>query len=384
MKRAGLIVLMMVGGVARAADDPVRALALGDEHSCALRRSGTVACWGRNFSGQLGDGSREDHIEPVTVAGLSGVQQLVAFGARTCAVRRDGALLCWGRIEGISGKADPRAPQTWDATTPQLIDVVGPIAEVALGAEHACTRDTHGVVRCWGKNDHGQLGDGTQRARRVPLRVAGLPTAKASALGTSHSCALVEDGGVWCWGANEGGQLGDGTTHDRTHATMIREFGGSVQLVASAASTCSRLGNGTARCWGWNSEGQLGDGTRQGHAIPKAVRRVEHIVELSLGATTGCGRHADGSVVCWGDEALPPSADEEHNRSLFAVEQKALGAATALARAGQIASGHQCTVEGAALVRCWGKNDHGQLGGLTDDAPTRVRVSPQSLYGYVK
>jgi alpha-tubulin suppressor-like RCC1 family protein len=376
-----LIVLLMVGGVARAADDPVRSLALGDEHSCALRRSGTVVCWGRNFSGQLGDGSREDRAAPVAVAGLDGVQQLVAFGARTCAARRDGSLWCWGRVEGLSPSARAGAPETWDATTPQRIDAGGAVTEVALGAEHACVRDGRGAVRCWGKNEHGQIGDGTQRARPLPQRVNGLPAARSLALGTSHSCALVEEGKVWCWGANEGGQLGDGTTHDRLRATLIRDFGGTVELAASAASTCARLANGTVRCWGWNSEGQLGDGTHQGHAIPKAVRGVERAVEISLGATTGCALRTDGAVVCWGDQALPPSEDDEHGRSLSPVEQGRLGPSSALARVGQIATGHQCVVQGAATVRCWGKNDHGQLGGASADAPTRVRVAPRALFG---
>jgi alpha-tubulin suppressor-like RCC1 family protein len=376
-----LIVLLMVNGVARAADDPVRAVALGEEHTCALRRSGTVACWGRNFSGQLGDGSREDRASPVAVAGLDGVQQVAAFGARTCAVRRDGSLWCWGRLEGLSPTARAGAPETWDATTPQHVDLAGPIAEVALGAEHACARDARGAVRCWGKNDHGQVGDGTQRARLAARSVVNLPAARGLALGTSHSCALVDGGEVWCWGANEGGQLGDGTTRDRARATPIRDFAGVAQLAASGASTCARLRNGTARCWGWNSEGQLGDGTHQGHAVPKAVRGLEHAVEISLGATTGCARRTDGSVMCWGDEALPPSEEDEHGRSLSPVEQSRVGPASGLGRVGQITVGHQCVVEGSATVRCWGHNQHGQLGGPIDGGASRVHIGPRALLG---
>jgi alpha-tubulin suppressor-like RCC1 family protein len=381
VKRAISFVVAMVAmtSAARAATDPVRAVVLGDEHSCALRVSGTVACWGRNFSGQLGDGSREDRAEPVAVIGLDGVQQLAAFGARTCAVRRDGALLCWGHVEGIAGHA--RSPEGWDATTPRTVDGLGPIAEIALGADHACARDVHGGVRCWGKNDHGQLGDGTQRARSTPVRVAGLPAVKMLALGTSHSCALGDDGSVYCWGANEGGQVGDGSRHDRARATKLHDFAGTVQLVASGASTCARLGNGTARCWGWNSEGQLGDGTRQGHSVPKAVRGLEQAVEIALGATTGCARHGDGSVECWGEDAQIAS-EADDRRSLSPVARVDLPRVSALARAGQIAAAHQCVVEASALVRCWGKNDHGQLGGPSDQAPTRVRVTPQTLYGF--
>jgi alpha-tubulin suppressor-like RCC1 family protein len=192
---------------------------------------------------------------------------------------------------------------------------------------------------------------------------------------------LAHDGGVWCWGANEGGQLGDGTTKDAPRATMIRDFPGTAQLVASGASTCARLQNGTVRCWGWNNDGQLGDGTRVGHALPKAVRGLEHVSEIAIGASTGCALRG-GTVICWGEEARAPYRDEEH-RSLFPVEHTGLGRVTSLAAMGQIEGHHLCVVAGGA-VRCWGKNDHGQLGGPAGDEPTTVRFTPQSVYGLAR
>lgn len=377
----------LLGSVAFAAEDPIRSIALGDEHTCVLRGSGNVTCWGRNFSGQLGDGSRQDRSAAQLVVGLDGVQQIAAFGARTCAVRRDGALYCWGHVEGLDAASAAQPPEAWDATVPRRIETAGPIVEVALGGEHLCVRDRAGAVRCWGRNDHGQLGDGTFVARRAPVEVAALPKARALALGTSHSCALAANGEVFCWGANEGGQLGDGTNRDRARATAIKEFPGTAQLAASGASTCARLDNGTVRCWGWNSEGQLGDGTRKGHAIPKAVRGLEQVVELALGATSACARRVDGSAWCWGDEAIEqalaphPQLDQEERRSLAPVERKQLHRVSALARIGQIAAGHQCvltTEVGRSIVRCWGPNDHGQLGELTPLSPGAVT---QNRYG---
>jgi len=380
-------IVLLLSGAVSAAEDPIRSIALGDEHSCVLRASGNVACWGRNFSGQLGDGSRQDRSAAQPVVGLDGVQQIAAFGARTCAVRRDGALYCWGHVDGLAAPIAGQPPESWDSTVPRLIETAGTVAEVALGSEHLCVRDQAGGVRCWGKNDHGQLGDGTLAVRHAPVRVAALPKARSLALGTSHSCALVESGEVWCWGANEGGQLGDGTARDRTRATAIKEFLGTAQLVASGSSTCARLTNGTVRCWGWNSEGQLGDGTRKGHAIPKAVRGLEQVVELSLGATSACARRVDGSAWCWGDEAVEqplaphPQLDTDERRSLAPVERKQLHRVSALAQVGQIARGHQCVLTaeaGRSIVRCWGPNDHGQLGESTPASPGRVT---QSTYG---
>src|SRR5689334_7975910 len=102
--RAGLLGLLglLTRGQAVAAppaygpEDPPIAIALGEEHSCALTRAGLVSCWGRNYSGQLVDGTREDRAVPAPVVCLDQVVQLAAFGARTCAARLDGTLWCWG------------------------------------------------------------------------------------------------------------------------------------------------------------------------------------------------------------------------------------------------------------------------------------------------
>src|SRR4051812_45951368 len=96
-------IVMAVGGVAHAAaqlwtHDPAVSVVLGDDHSCALTLSGRVYCWGRNYSGQLGDGTRSDRSRPTLVQGIDQISQLAAFGARTCATRRDGTVFCWGSV----------------------------------------------------------------------------------------------------------------------------------------------------------------------------------------------------------------------------------------------------------------------------------------------
>jgi alpha-tubulin suppressor-like RCC1 family protein len=78
-----------------------------------------------------------------------------------------------------------------------------------------------GTVKCWGGNDRGQLGDGTQQDRHAPVKVATPGAVKQLALGAAHTCALVDGAAdsaklsVYCWGADKSGQLGDGETRDR-------------------------------------------------------------------------------------------------------------------------------------------------------------------------
>ena len=95
---------------------------------------------------------------------------------------------------------------------PVAVDAIA----VAAGGSHTCAIVRGGGVRCWGNDSTGQLGDGAPEPLALsPVEAAGLPPAIALAAGGDFTCALVEDGGVWCWGANEFGQLGDGTQMDR-------------------------------------------------------------------------------------------------------------------------------------------------------------------------
>jgi alpha-tubulin suppressor-like RCC1 family protein len=356
------------------AEDPVAQLALGDEHACARTRSGQVRCWGRNLSGQLGDGTREDRAIASVPVALDQIVQIAAFGAKTCAVRRDGSVFCWGATGALTGGADGRRPtfgmssaDEFDDLTPHRVTRLPGAVEIAIGGEHLCARTSHGAVWCWGANDEGQLGSGDLQPRMAPERVAGLEHAVQLALGVAHSCALLSHGAVACWGANEGGQLGDSTLDRRLRPTSIRDFAEVAQVAADGGSTCARLRNGTVRCWGWNQAGQLGDGTRKNHAIPKAVYGLAAVTDLSLGGSHGCAV-SGGAVRCWGDNARGQLGDRALEGSLVPVLVAAVPA-QALGAAGQLTGGHTCTVSLAGQAICWGQNDRGQLGHGTFGEP---------------
>ena len=101
----------------------------------------------------------------------------------------------------------------------------------------------------------------------------GLSGATALAAGGAHTCALLQTGTVQCWGRNESGQLGDGTTTNRLTPVAVSGLRGVTALAAGGAHTCALLQTGTVQCWGRNFAGQLGDGTSGGsRATPVAVR----------------------------------------------------------------------------------------------------------------
>jgi alpha-tubulin suppressor-like RCC1 family protein len=179
----------------------VKAIAAGSYHSCALTAKGGVECWGDAYG-----------PTPVQVSGLqSGVVAIAAGFGHDCALTSAGGVRCWGsNPEGQLGDGT-----TSSRATP--VDVVGlnsGVTAIAAGGEHTCALTTSGAVECWGADFRGELGDGTSTfaARATPVGVSGLSSGvSAIAAGSEHSCALMTTGDVKCWGRGDFGQLGDGT-----------------------------------------------------------------------------------------------------------------------------------------------------------------------------
>ena len=181
---------VMVSGLTDA-----RAVTLGFLHTCALRETGAVVCWGNGASGQLGDGSMSHSSVPVTVAGLDDAVAIAAGTSDSCAVRETGQVVCWGVSGGnISSSGVP-------VVVPGISDALS----IASGRSHTCVVRATGGVACWGIGTQGQLGQGKFASSAVPVNVVGLEDAIAVAGGESHTCAVRSTGGVVCWGT---GSLG--------------------------------------------------------------------------------------------------------------------------------------------------------------------------------
>lgn len=188
--------------------DNITAIAPGQFHTCALNTAGGVQCWGYNVEGQLGDdGSIWQSLVPVQVLGLmSGVSSISAGLNHTCAIVSGGAK-CWGKND--QGQLGDNS--IVNKLTP--VDVEGltsGVDSLEAGYQHTCAVTTSGV-KCWGYNASGQLGNNTTTGSETPVDVSGLISGvNAVTGGGEHSCALLSDGLVKCWGDNLYGQLGDG------------------------------------------------------------------------------------------------------------------------------------------------------------------------------
>ncbi|NHM26454.1 PKD domain-containing protein [Desulfofundulus sp. TPOSR] len=199
----------------------VVAVAAGCERSLAVKRDGTVWVWGSNAYGALGDGTEECcRLTPVQVQGLADVVAVAAGDFHSLALKFDGTVWTWGRNWYGELGDGTREKRLYPVQVQGLADVVA----VAAGDEHSLALKSDGTVWAWGRNWAGQLGDGTREDRLTPVQVQGLTDVIAVSGEASHSLALKSDGTVWAWGYNYFGQLGDGTKKSRVTPVQVRDL----------------------------------------------------------------------------------------------------------------------------------------------------------------
>jgi alpha-tubulin suppressor-like RCC1 family protein len=245
------------------------AVAAGFGHACALQASGSVRCWGNNELGQLGNGATASAvITPVAVVGLSDAVALTAGGSNTCALQTSGSVRCWGfNTSGQLGNGSTATVVVSPVTVSGLSDAVA----VATSGSHTCALQASGGMRCWGNNQFGQLGDGSNVNKITSIAVNGLTDAVALTVGAFHTCALQASGSVRCWGNNDADQLGNGSTVSSNNPVAVTGLADAAALAAGFGHTCALQVGGDMRCWGSNLFGQLGDGTWIKKSVPTPV-----------------------------------------------------------------------------------------------------------------
>lgn len=323
--------------------DDVEDIALGNGTTCALRRDRTLWCWGANEAAQLGQGmGRITPTATPTQVMLPPVRHVALGAFHVCAVLMDGTVRCWGSNRfsqtGVASTASAARCDEGDGTlsactpTPTAVQGLAGVARVSLGRNHSCALLEDGTVRCWGLNTLAQLGNGeiNEDVDRypTPVPVMGLSDAVELAAGGSHNCARRRDGTVVCWGWGNLGQLlgapttqcmGRGSPFDCARVpAAVPDSAGSRAVTAGRYHGCLVRADGGVRCAGRGDDGQLGATVtaRCNNGIETVACSQSLVtpslgpaVEVSVGDYHSCARGDDGTVRCWGWNAYGQLGD---------------------------------------------------------------------------
>lgn len=276
-------------------------------------------------------------------------------------------LLLWratGHPQAAVGKTNDAQLMAAQVAFGELTDVI----MLAAGEGHTCALMADQTVRCWGKNNQGQLGNESGIYSGIPLTVGGLSGVKKITAGYEHNCALLSDNNIKCWGRNLEGQLGDGTNSRRSSPVLVSGLSNVEEVATGREHTCALIIGGTVKCWGANHKGQLGPGTDLGSKVPVDVPGLTTVRALALDGLSTCALLTSDTVKCWGENSLGQLGNGS------TVKTNTPGDVLNLSNVHSIVAGweHTCALLKTGIVKCWGANYSGQLG----DGTITKRLEP--------
>jgi len=295
------------------------------------------------------------------------VRQVSARDLTTIAIKKDGTLWAWGRNQygqlgdGTSGEENYK-------TTPTKIGSETNWASVSAGSSHTVALKTDGTLWAWGS---GFLGDGTANYKTTPTKIGSETNWASVSAGSSHTVALKTDGTLWAWGS---GFLGDGTANSKSTPTKIGSETNWASVSRGLNHTVALKTDGTLWAWGSNDEGQLGDGTsgeENNKTTPTKIGNETNWASVSVGGRHTVALKTDGTLWAWGfnwerqlgDDTLQPS-----------YTPKKIGNETNWA---SVSAGdyHTVALKTGGTLWAWGRNYEGQLG----DGTTTNRLTPVQI-----
>lgn len=302
------------------------ALVGGGAGTLCLLVNGTPRCWGRNRLRQLGDFTKTDQPRPTKIQLSQGVSQIYPGGLTTCAVH-EGEVYCWGlnNFGQATGRASDGTITSGPQNVRNLFAVgsSNEVAKVTVGYGLSCAISKGGALWCWGSNKYGGRGIGkvspVPDATPVSSMSSKVIDVAISEMGRAGAnvCAIQKDSndssGVYCWGRNSHGQLGQGDTTDRLTPKPISSLSSGVTAIGVGLGFACAVKDNGVYCWGRNGNGNLGQKNLKQYTTPQRVKRGDSpwpaddfaIKKLAVGAASVCvlGKKSNqpSKVFCWGN-----------------------------------------------------------------------------------
>ncbi|MFA6867165.1 MAG: hypothetical protein WCR54_06570, partial [Clostridia bacterium] len=358
-------------------------IACGEDFSLALSDNGKLYSWGHNNCGQLGDGTFIDKHLPTEITYTEPFIKICCGTDHSMAISESGKLYVWGSnsseklgIEEIS-----------DYNKPQLLKIDMTVKEIACGTSHSMAITMDGDIYAWGDNSYGQLGDSNiaSLSTYIPQKInlIGKKFSKISC-GNYHSLALSDSGEVYAWGKNDLGQIGNGSTENGILENVSTPFQIDIINVDFNLITCGSSNsfavsaNGDLYAWGKNDIGQSGDCTLSNNLTPKQITAVVEISYIAAGANYTVVIDSNNNLYTWGNNADGKLGNGNTVNSLLPllIKVEMDGMFNKIA----CGNNHSMALSDAGYLYTWGANNYGQLGnGYIVDALEPQRIIVQDV-----
>ncbi|AKV00191.1 hypothetical protein AKJ09_06854 [Labilithrix luteola] len=328
---------------------------------CALLYDKTVACWGSNTDGQLGNGL-DDGVASAIPQHVVGLSNIVSVNG-ACALDEDGAAWCWGFGPFLQ---DERGYATV-ARTPVKLPIPG-ATRISAPRLNLCVL-IEGEAECWGFASYG-LAPATDGVL-PPAAIAPVPIpmpdgAKARDIFHTDFAAFVlgDNGKLWSWGSRAGVGRVTSFSPDRNPDSIALE---GVTNVSVASRNACAVANGIPYCWGSDADYAL---------LPEPVVTPERVVQISNTDSVAqlprrwCAVGGSGAVYCWGYNASGQAGDGTTEYAMTAVKVPLPAPAVHV----ETTADSTCALLDTGKVLCWGSNYYGQLGNGKFKIPSLVPV----------
>ena len=336
--------------------------------------------WGRNNYRQIG--TVGTFSSPVQVGSSTTEWADVSGGYdQSMGIKTTGTLWTWGRNQhGQLGQGD-----TTTRLSPSQVGALTTWAKSSMGMTQAAAVKTNGTLWTWGYNDYGQLGQGNVTSLSSPVQVGALTTWLDVACGYYATMAIKTDGTIWGFGYNYYGNLGQRDTTNRSSPVQVVGFTDWSCIASGRDHVLAVRSNGQLWAWGANGQGQLGQGNTTNYSSPVQVGTLTNwsttAPQLAGGRYTSFGVKTDGSLYAWGYNSLGQIGQPPTGANYSSPVQ--VGSLTTWSK---VAGGREYVraIKTDGTLWAWGGNSNGQLGlGDTANRSSPVQVGTRTSWTVV-
>ncbi len=343
-------------------------ISYGGQHGCAIKKDGSLWCWGNNSGGVLGNGDRLNAIQhsPIRVSqqSIHNFTQVSAGRNHTCGVTADGSGWCWGND---AQQELGNGASTATTYIPGLVSGGHLWSLISASDYYSCGLRTDGTVYCWGSDATGQLGNGASGNQNAPFAITGSALYSYIDTAEGHACGIQTNGSAWCWGAGADGRLGNGAIGNQQSPVAVSGNMTWKDISVQGARSCGVTTNGSLYCWGQDYT-----------TTPTPLFPSDTWTAVDVGFSHTCAIKPDGSLWCWGTDNFGQLGNSMYSSTTQNYPNRVLLPGPVVAVATR--SFATCAMEASGALWCWGNESNGSLG--NGSTLTLPQIIPTQVFGW--